>query len=71
MELLTESASGAAVRVGPIDVVTTRAMQLRALLAATTISYQTQELHPEHMGNVLWLASDLVCDIVQAAEALI
>lgn len=72
MELLeNKTTSSAGVRAAPIDIATTRATQLRALLATTTISYQTHELHAEHMGNVLWLATDLVTDIIHAVEALI
>ncbi|MGQ7937367.1 hypothetical protein [Paraburkholderia sp. D1E] len=72
MELLeTKSASSAGVRADPIDIATSRAMQLRALLATTTISHQTGELYPEHMANVLWLATDLVSDVIDAVGALI
>lgn len=69
MDLLEKTESET--RADPIDIILTRATQLRALLAVTTISHQSGDLLAVHMGNVLSLAAELTLGILDAVEQLI
>lgn len=52
-----------------IDLVTSKAIQLDALLAVCALE-SGSDLLADHRENLLWLASDLACGLLNAARQL-